>query len=449
MVKINQEIFRAYDIRGIYPEQINEKSAYLIGKAYAEFVKPNKVIVGRDVREQSVKMEKSLIRALLESGVDVYQIGQITTDMLFFAVGHYGFDGGIAVSASHNPPEYGGLKLVREKAIPITGESGLMEIKKIIQKNQFHQADKKGNLVQKEIFEDYKKFVLSFAATEKIKPYKIVFNTLNGAMGPIIKKVVSELPLEIIWIDGKPDPKLRKGDPNPLLPERREETSRAVKKNKADLGVSWDGDGDRCFFFDERGEFIPAPYITALLIEYLAQIQPESKVIIDSRIIWPILESAKRNKIKIDFEKSGRTYLQTSLREKNAFMAAEMTAHYFFKDNFYSDNGIIPFLMVLVFLSNKNVKLSSLVQPYREKYFIIDEIKFETTEAESLFQKLKKKYQDGKQSDFDGLTIEYPDWRFNLRASNTEPVVKLNIEASSKKVLDEKKEELIKIISKP
>ncbi len=444
---IDEPIFKTYDIRGLYPSQIDEEGAYLIGKAYADFVKPGKIIVGHDVRESSIKMEKELIRGLIEQGVDVCQIGQITTDMLFFAVGKYGFDGGIAVSASHNPPGYGGFKLVREEAIPITGESGIMEIKELVKKNNFRQSAQAGKLYQKEIIADYKKFVLSFADVNKIKPAKIICNTLNGAMAPVLKEVIANLPLEIVWLDENPDPKLSKGEPNPLLPERREETVEKIKEVGAALGVSWDGDGDRCFFFDETGEFIPAPFMTALMVEYLGKTKPHSKVIIDSRIIWPIMGAAKKNNIQIDFAKSGRTYLQIALREKEAYMAAEMTAHYFYKDNYYSDNGIIPFLTVLAILSEKGEKISTLVKPYREKFFMVDEVKIETTDVESLFKKLKIFYKDGQQSDFDGLTIEYPSWRFNLRGSNTEPVAKLNIESKDENIVEEKKQEILSVIN--
>lgn len=447
-MKIINSIFKAYDIRGVYPTQVNEKVAYLLGRAYADFLKPKKVIVGRDVRAQSATMEKELIRGLLEQGVDVCQIGQITTDMLFFAVGHFGFDGGIAVSASHNAPEYGGFKFVRKQAIPVTGNSGLLDVKAIIQKGKFRKVYKKGKLTSLDIFADYKKFVLSFVKLAKIKPFKVVFNTLNGAMGPVIEQVVKDLPLQMIWIDKKPDPKLRKGEPNPLLPQRRADTIAIIKTHQADFGVSWDGDGDRCFFFDEKGEFVPAPFVTAILMEYIAKEKPGAKVIIDLRAIYPIVQMAQKYGIKLSLVKSGRTFMQQQLRKQNAFMAAEMTAHYFFRDNFYSDNGIIPFLMVLKLLSDKNQKLSKLLADLRKKFFMIDEIKIASPNGEKIISALKAKYIDGQQNDTDGLTVEYPNWRFNLRSSNTEPVLKLNIESTDKTLLSKKQKEIIEISKK-
>lgn len=443
---MKEEIFKAYDIRGIYPGEINKNDAQRIGRAYADFVKPKKVIIGRDIRLSSRNLEEGLIDGLTEQGVDVYSVGEITTDMLFFAVGHYGFDGGIVASASHNPSGYGGFKVVREEAIPVTGNSGLEDIKNLAIKNNFIASNKKGQVFEKEIFEDYKKFVLSFIDLSDIKPQEVVFNTLSGAMGPVIEKVLKDLPIKITWVDKKPDPDFRKGEPNPLLPERRNETVEKIKGSSVDFGVSWDGDGDRCFFFDEKGDFIPAPFITYLIIDYLADTHPGLKVITDIRIVFPFKDIATKRNIDIKFCKAGRTFLQQELKKENAFLAAEMTAHYFFRDNYYSDNGIIPFLMILKNLSKTKKKLSELVKPLREKFYLIDEVKIETTDYSEIFKRLKEKYSDGEFNLMDGLTIEYPGWRFNLRPSNTEPVIRLNIEARSKELVDEKLRELKKEI---
>lgn len=444
---INENIFKAYDIRGLYPEELDEKTAYLLGKAYAEFVKPKKVVVGRDIREASKKLEEELVRGLTEQGVDVYRIGQITTDMLFFATGFYKFDGGIVASASHNPPGYAGFKVVREEAIPVTGNSGLMEIKKLVLRNNFEPNKEKGKVFEKEIFEDYKKFVLSFVSLKNLEPKKAVFNTLNGAMAPVISEILRALPIEITWLDKEVDPDLKKGEPNPLLAERRRETIKKIKESDVDFGVSWDGDGDRCFFFDENGDFIPAPFITSLLIDYLAESNPNLKAIADVRVVLPIKFTAEKNKINLLLSISGRTNLQEKLREKDAYMAAEMTAHYFFKDNYYSDNGIIPLLMVWEYLSKTGKKISELVKPLKEKFFMIDEIKMGVKNSEEVFEKLKQKFSDGEQSFEDGLTVEYPNWRFNIRLSNTEPVAKLNLEALSKELLEEKQKEVLSSIN--
>ena len=267
-------------------------------------------------------------------------------------------------------------------------------------------------------------------------------------MGPVVEDVLRELPIEIIWIDKEPDSKLFKGEPNPLIPERRDDTTKAIKKSDVDFGVSWDGDGDRCFFFDEKGEFIPAPFATALLMEYVAQNSSNKKVIIDLRITWPIRFMA--DKLGIDLQDciSGRTHLQQALRKEEGYMAAEMTAHYFFKDNYYSDNGIIPLLMMIKLLTGKKEKLSELVRPLREKFFMAEEIKIKTEKAAQITDKLKEKYANGKVDLRDGLSVEFDDWHFNIRGSNTEPVLKLNIESTNESTLNIKKEEVLDLITK-
>ena len=445
---IDERAFRAYDIRGLYPSQINEETAYLLGRAYATHIKPEKVVVGRDARSQSLILEKEVIRGLVDQGVDVIQIGQIPTDLLFFSVGNYGFDGGIAVSASHNPSGYAGFKLVKAGAEPITKASGMEEIQKLMIENNFTRSDVQGKITEKNVFDDYCHYVRSFIGLSGLKPCKVVFNTLGGATGPVAEQVFSTLPVTPIWLEKEPDPDFKNGDPNPLLPERRLTTSNEIISSGADFGVSWDGDGDRVFFFDDKGEFVPAPILSALLIGYLSQSHENLKIVADLRVVFPIRYVCEQHHIDLSLQPAGRAVLQTQLQKQNAYMATELSGHYFFRDFWYSDNGIIPVLMIMDILSRSGKKLSELLEPRRRQFFIADEMKFEISDLAIVYDTLRSTYATGLANTEDGLTIEFPDWRFNLRPSNTESVVRLNVEARTQEVLEGEKAKLINLIKK-
>jgi phosphomannomutase len=441
-------IFKAYDIRGIYPGEINEEIVYKIGQAYVEFVKPKIVVVGKDVRISSPSLCKALINGILDAGVDVVDIGTISTDMLYFTVAKYGYDGGLIVSASHNPREWNGVKMVKAGAAPISADTGIIAIRDIVLKGEIKKAKTVGTVQKKDIWDDYVQHVLSFVDSSKIKPLKVVMNANFGMAGVAATKICKNLPIEIVPLNFEPDGNFPKGRPDPLIPENRVETSELVRTSKADLAVAWDADADRCFFFDEHGCFVPGVIITALLAESFLLKHPGEKILHCPRVVWPVIDTVlKYGGIPLE-NKVGHSFFKERMRKENAIFGGEMSAHYYFRDNFYADNGMIPMLLIFEFLGMQEKKFSELVHPFFEKYFFSGEINFQVEEKEELLQMLEKKYSDGKISHLDGLTIEYDDWRFNIRPSNTEPLVRLNIEAKSQKLMEEKREELSEFIKK-
>lgn len=448
---MDAKIFKAYDIRGIYPEQLDEEAAYKIGQAYARFVNPKKVAVGRDVRISGKSLWESAVKGLTDAGVDVVDIGVISTDMLYFAVGNYGFDGGFIISASHNPKEYNGFKFVREKSIAISSDTGLNEIKDLAIKNEKIEAEKKGSIEKKDIVDDYIKHNLSFIDIKKIKPMKVVLSANFGLAGEMAKKIIAKIPAKIEYecLDCEPNGEFPKGRPDPLIPERQTETSELVKKSQVDFGVAWDADADRCFFFDEKGNFIEGYFIVGLLAEYLLKKQSEEKIIYDPRLIWNTIEIVKKNGGIPLMNKAGHTFIKDRMRKEDAFFAGEMSAHYYFRDNWYADNGMIPFVMMMQILSQTGKKLSELVGPMMAKYPVSGEINNKVKDIPAVLKEAEKKYSDGKIEKIDGLSVEYPNWRFNLRGSNTEPKIRLNVESRGDKALmQQKRDEILELIEK-
>ncbi|MFH2011909.1 MAG: phosphomannomutase/phosphoglucomutase [Pseudomonadota bacterium] len=446
MLKINKGIFKAYDIRGIYPEEINEETAYKIAQAYVEFVKPKEVVLGKDVRLSSPSLWRAAAQGINDAGVDVIDIGTISTDMLYFSVAQYGFDGGITISASHNPVQYNGMKMVREKAIPISSDTGIQEIMEIVLKSKKITVKKKGQIIVKDIMEDYLKHVRSFIDTNKIRPLKIVANANFGLAGVVAEKLAKEMPLKIIGINFTPDGSFPKGRPDPLIPENRQETIGRIKETGADFGVAWDADADRCFFFDEKGEFAQGYFITALLAKTFLNRYPGSKIIFDPRLTWANIDTVRENGGIPLINKCGHSFFKDRMRQEDAVFAGETSAHYYFRDNYYADNGMIPFMVMLEILSSSGKTLSELLAPFKDKYFVSGEINKEARNKERILQVIEEKYKESKIEHIDGLSVEYDDWRFNLRLSNTEPLLRLNLEAKSKILMEEKLYEITKLI---
>lgn len=442
---IDPKIFRAYDVRGNYPEQLNGEIAYKIACAYAEIVKPKTVVVGRDLRQASDEMYDKVVKALVSRGVAVKDAGQMTNPMMGFAVFNYGYDGGIILSASHNPIGYGGLKMFIKNAVTLPGNDE--EIKKMTLEGVPEYSGPKGQIEKIDIFADYIKFVRATIDTANLKKMKILFDPLYGSVGLVLDRLLEGLPVERVNLHDRPDKTFGGlSEPNPLNVEIQQEALALAKAEKPDFGVMWDGDGDRVFFLDENGKFINAPYITAVLVEAAAKKHPNSNVASDVRIRWPIEAACQKSGMIYNISKSGYRFIKDTMMEKNGVFGAEMTAHYFFKETKYMDNGLIPFLMIWELLSTTGKKLSELVAPYRQNHFMIDELKYKIEEPAEIIAKLKQKYSDAQISELDGLTVEYPDWRFNFRASNTEPAAKFNLEAKSDGLMKEKVEEVSKII---
>jgi len=446
---VKSDIFKSYDIRGIYPTDFNEDIAKAIVKAYVTIFKPKKVVLGRDVRESGESLFNAALSAFIDSGVDVLDIGMVSTDMFYFAVGENDVDGGITISASHNPREWNGMNFCKKGAEPISGQTGLLKIKEVVEKDAYEiSMDKKGNVEKKNILDDFIKKCASFIDIREITPKKIVANANFGLDFTILKraKELFNLPLELIPLNETPNGSFPKGPPNPLLPENRAEFLDMVKKESADFGVSWDADGDRCFFADEKGNFIEGYFTTAVLAKEMLKKYPGSKILIDPRLVWATTEEINNSGGTTIISKAGMTIIAAKMKEENAVFAGEMSSHFYFKDNFYRDNGIIPLFLILYMLSKYNTTLSQLVNPYTSKYFISGELNFETEKKDEIIQAAEESYKDGKIEHIDGLSVEYNDWRFNLRKSNTEPLLRLNLEAKSEELMEEKRNEIINFI---
>lgn len=448
---MNPAIFHAYDIRGIYPTDFDEPAAYAIGQAYVRVFQPAQVVVGRDVRLSSPALWQATVDGITDAGVGVIDIGTISTDMLYFTVANYGFDGGIIISASHNPREYNGMKMVRKKSTAISSDTGLFDVRDTALKSDRIRASKKGNVRQLDFMDDYLRHVLSFIDTTSIVPQKIVMNANFGMAGQAVQKLIEALPaaIEIAPLNFTPDGNFPKGRPDPLIRENREETATLVREKQANFATAWDADGDRCFFFDENGEFVAGYFITALLAETLLKKYGSNKIIFDPRLTWAVGDTVKAHHGEPLINKAGHTFMKDRMRQEDALFGGEISGHYYFRDNFYADNGLIPFLLILEMLCRTGQSLAELAAPFRSKYFISDEENSDLGSREAIEAKITE-IEDIYSADstsvehIDGLSIEYGrTWRFNLRPSNTEPLLRLNVEAQSEELMREKTDELL------
>jgi phosphomannomutase len=447
---VNWDIFRAYDIRGVYPTDIDEEAYYRIAKAYTYLFQPTTMVVGRDARVTSAQLAESLISGFVDAGVNVIDIGGITTDMLYFAVGAYDYSGGIVVSASHNPKEYNGAKMVREKAAAISSDTGLFDIRDALKagKDKEVAADKKGTVKERDVLDDYLKHVLSFIDTSVIKPFKFVGNANFGYVCFPASALVKKLGLNLIPLNFVPDGTFPKGPPDPMLPENRIETERLTKSSGASFAVAWDADADRCMFVDERGEFVSGAYTTALLADILLMKEGnDNAIIFDPRVIWPALKVCEQHGARAIISKGGHAFMKERMRKENAIFAGEMSGHYYFRENFYADNGTIPFLLLLEHLSKTGKPLSEVMRPYMEGHFMSGELNYRVKDIQEVIAAVKQRFaKDGKEDFTDGYSLEAADWRFNIRPSNTEPLLRLNIEARRPGLVEKIRGEIESII---
>ena len=446
---IDTSIFKGNDIRGIYPDTINEDLAYRIGQAYVAVLKPQKeVLVGHDVRIHSLALKNKLIEGILDSGVNILDVGWMSTDMLYFGVGTYKTDGGIQVTASHLPAEWHGMKMVKKGVVPMTLESGIDKIRDFIVKGKSINTDKRGVIRKLDILDDYAKYILTWIDPKKIKPMKILYNPNFGYTGKVFKRIVEigNLPLTLIPLNAKPDGTFPKGRPDPFIPENRKEFSDMVISRGADLGIAWDADGDRVFFCANDGTFMEPYFLNTVLIKAMLQKYPKEKIIYDIRYTWALIEAIKENGGVPVLCRVGHSYIKEKMREKKALFAVESSGHTYYRDYWYSDCGMIPPLQILEYISLKGTKLSDVVKPVMQKYYISNEINNEVKDSKTIINNLKLIYSDGNQNNIDGLTVEYKNFRFNVRTSNTEPLLRLNLEANSKKLMEEKRDEVLAII---
>ncbi|EDL54074.1 phosphomannomutase CpsG [Vibrio mediterranei] len=447
--------FKAYDIRGKLGDELNEDIAYRIGRAYAQFLKPKTVVVGGDVRETSESLKLALARGIMDAGSDVVDIGMTGTEEIYFATQSLDVDGGIEVTASHNPINYNGMKLVRDNGKPISGDTGLNDIKQLAEQNDFESIAQVGQYKKLSNLDEYTEHLLSYITPNNIKPLKLVVNSGNGAAGHVIDDLEAKfaklgIAIEFIKVHHQPDSSFPNGIPNPLLPENRAATSEAVVKHGADMGIAWDGDFDRCFLFDEQGEFIEGYYIVGLLAEAFLQKNPNARIIHDPRLTWNTIDIVTENRGTPIMSKTGHAFIKERMRLEDAVYGGEMSAHHYFKDFAYCDSGMIPWLLVSELLCVKQQPLSKLVADRIVAFPSSGEINAKLQDPKAAIKRVQQTFEhDALVVDYtDGLSMEFNDWRFNLRTSNTEPVVRLNVESRhNTELMSSKTQQILDLLS--
>ncbi|MBI4966454.1 MAG: phosphomannomutase [Desulfomonile tiedjei] len=442
--------FKAYDIRGRIPGEFNEEMAYKIGRAYASMLSPSRVCVGRDVRLSSEAISAALTKGLNVQGCDVVDIGLCPTEEVYFVTSHMKLGGGIMVTASHNPVDYNGMKLVKEESRPISADTGLKDIEQMVLAEAFKaESAKKGSAQSIDTRDAYVEHLLGYVDPAKIAPLKVVMNCGNGCAGPVINKLEPRLPLECIKMFPEPDGSFPNGIPNPILPENRGVTAEAVISNKADLGIAWDGDCDRCFFFDEKGQFIEGYYLVGFLAKAFLRGRPGARIVHDPRLIWNTVEMVREAGGIPVVTKAGHAFIKERMRQEDAIYGGEMSAHHYFRDFAYCDSGMIPWLLLAELISAEGKPFSELMRARMEKYPVSGEINRTVSDPHGAMAGIETKYKNYALSvdHIDGLSMEFKDWRFNLRPSNTEPVIRLNVETrQNKDLLHEKTQELLALI---
>ena len=447
---INPAIFKAYDVRGLYPQEVNEDAARLIGRGFVAYLDARRIAVSRDMRLSSPSIAAAFIDGARLQGADVVDYGMMGTDMLYFAVARDGHDGGVQVTASHNPKEYNGIKMVRREAFPLSGESGIGDIRDMIAANQLPSpAPTPGRLTEKNVVDDYVTHVMSFIDPSIIKPFNVVLDAGNGIAGMIAPKLFAGLPCRVDALCFDVDGTFPNHEANPLIEENRRDIVERVVATKADIGIAWDGDADRCFFIDGAGEFIAGDFVTALLAEAFLIRHPGAKIVYDVRASYAVKDIVAKYGGEALMNRVGHALFKRRMREENAIFGGEVTGHYYFRDNFYADNGFIPALLILELISRKGQTLRELLAPLREKYFISGEINTRVSDMKKVQEKidaLERGYTGGRVYTMDGVSVEYPDWHFNVRASNTEPMLRLNLEATTQRLMEQKRDEVLALI---
>jgi phosphomannomutase len=444
---LDPKVFKAYDVRGLYPSELDEEGGYAIGRAYVEQFEPTSIAVGRDVRLSSPSMAEAVIRGATEGGASVRDIGTVGTEMLYFAVGELGLDGGIAVTASHNPKDYTGMKIVRRGALPVGGDSGLFEIRD----RALSLRDTTGSdplaAEKVDIYPAFVEKVLSFVDPSAVKPLRVVIDAANGMAGAMLPPILERLPIDAVRCFFEPDGMFPNHEPNPLLPENREFIMGKVVEEKADLGIAFDGDADRCFFVDDTGQFVPGDFVTALLAESILEKEPGAKIIYDVRASWAVRDTIERAGGIPLMNRVGHAFIKLRMREEGAVFAGEVSGHYYFRDFNQADSGTIPALLMLELVSKRDRPLSELLRPYRERYFLTGELNTPVEDVALKLQELKEHFAgQGEISHLDGISVTADDWHMNVRPSNTEPLLRLNLEALDPELMKRKREEVLAVI---
>jgi phosphomannomutase len=449
---LDPKVFKAYDVRGVYPAELDEAGAEAIGRGYVEQFEPRRIAVGRDMRLSSPAMQEALMRGAAEAGADVLDLGLVGTEMVYFAVGSLGLEGGVMVTASHNPKEYTGMKLVRRGALPVGGESGLLDLRdRALSETDRTGSDPgqfpSGQVEAYDIWPAYVERVLSFVDVGAIEPLRVVIDAASGMAGAMLPPVLERLPVETVRCYFEPDGSFPSHEPNPLLPENREFIVRKTLEEHADLGVAFDGDADRCFFVDDTGQFVPGDFATALFAESLLEKDPGAKVIYDVRASRAVPETIERAGGVPLVNRVGHAFIKARMRQEDAAFAGEVSGHYYFRDFSQADSGVVPFLLMLELISKKGRHLSEILTPLRDRYFITGELNTPVPDVALKLQELKERYGgEGRVSHLDGISVDFADWHFNVRPSNTEPLLRLNLEATSEALMEQKRDEVLALI---
>lgn len=448
--EINPGIFKAYDVRGVYPSEINEAVVHDIGGAYVTYLKAKRIAVSRDMRLSSPALADAFIEGARRQGADVVDYGMMATDMMYFAVVRDGLDGGAQITASHNPKQYNGVKMVRREAFPLSGDAGINDIRDmVVNKNLPAASATMGSLTQARVLEDYVAKVMSFVDPSIIKPFNVVLDAGSGMGGLVAPELFKRLPCKTTRLCFDIDGTFPNHEANPLIDENRKDITERVLAEKADIGIAWDGDADRCFFIDGNGEFIAGDFVTALLAEAFLIKQPGQSIVYDVRASYAVKDTVAKYNGKALMNRVGHSFFKKRMRDDDAVFGGEVTGHYYFRDFYFCDNGFIPALLILELMSRKGKTLAELLEPLREKYFISGEINTrmpDHSQVEAKVAGLSKKYADGNVYMMDGVSVEYPDWHFNVRASNTEPLIRLNLEGTTQQLMEEKRDEVLSYI---
>lgn len=438
--------FKAYDVRGIVPSELNSELAYRIGRSLADQTGASNAIIGYDVRLSSKELSEALAGGMQAAGVGITDIGLCGTEMVYFATAKYGFGAGTMITASHNPPEYNGMKMVREESRPISGDSGLWEIEARARKQDFSRSGS-GNLVRRDVYDDFADHLLTVVPPSTLKPLRVLCSPGNGCAGLALNAIRNRIPIEIVEHQFEPDGNFPNGVPNPIIEANRQSVVQRMREERFDFGAAWDGDYDRCFFFDENGKFIEGYYIVGLLAEDVLRTQPGAAIVHDPRLVWNTLEIINKHNGRAVCSKSGHAFIKEVMRREDAAYGGEMSAHHYFKSHWYCDSGMIPFLQVARMVSLGERTLGEMISGMESKYPCSGEVNSVVDDVGSAMDRIRKRYADGLLDETDGLSVEFSDWRFNVRSSNTEPVVRLNVESrGSRETVDEKTAEILGLL---
>lgn len=444
-MKVNPGIFKAYDIRGIYPEELNEAIAVQVGRAFASYTGAERVVVGRDMRLSGASLQAALMEGLTRQGADVLDIGMVSTDQYYFVCAESGLPG-VMVTASHNPKAYNGFKMVRRMPYLLSGDEGIQEVRRLVERESYPEPRRQGQIIAEESLGAFVERIVGLVEVAAVRSLKVIVDTANGMVGPALQAVYARLPVRLTGLYLEPDGNLPNHGLDPLQPENRAELQRRVVEEGADIGFAFDGDGDRFFVIDDRGEFVSGDFLTAILGGYYLEKYPGAKIIYDVRASWAVPDLIRQAGGIPLMERVGHAFIKRRMADEDAAFAGEVTGHYYFRDFYYADSGILPSLAVLELLSKRGMKMSEVLAPLEAKYFISGEINTRVKDAQACMEALAERYADGEVSWFDGISVSYPSWHFNVRPSNTEPLLRLNLEAKTREEMEGRREEILALI---